>query len=176
MIKVSEIIIERATQTQAVALSDLSRLTFIETFAKDNSEENISRYVSETFSPQKQLHEICDPNRFIEIAWIDKRPAGFFHLLTNSTEPSIKSAKPIEILRLYVDSRWHGKGVGAALMTKVISFSRDAGFETLWLGVWEKNFRAQAFYKKYGFATVGEHIFRLGSDEQTDLIMALTLK
>ena len=45
----------------------------------------------------------------------------------------------------------------------------DAG--TLWLGVWERNPRAIAFYRKRGFIEVGAHVFRLGDDAQTDLIM-----
>ena len=75
--------------------------------------------------------------------------------------------------RLYVDSRWHGKGVARELMDAAFRIARDLGRETIWLGVWERNLRAKAFYAKYGFREVGSHHFRLGSDDQKDLILAL---
>ena len=162
---------KRATEKDAEVLTRLGKSTFIETFAKDNRPEDIEQYVSETFRLERQLAEIRDPNRWIEIAWLEGQPAGFLHLLKGTPDPSVTGPKAIEILRLYVDSRWHGKGVGASLMDRAIQIAHDEGYETLWLGVWEKNFRAQAFYAKYGFKTVGSHLFRLGSDDQTDLIM-----
>lgn len=163
--------IRRALPVDAKALTDLGRKTFVETFAKDNRPEDMDMYVSATFSEGKQLAEIQDADRLIEIAWSGNQAAGFFHLLNGKTDFSVGGAKPLEILRLYVDSPWHGKGLGALLMNRCIELTNEKGFETLWLGVWEKNFRAQAFYKKYGFEVVGSHSFRLGNDDQTDLIM-----
>ncbi|MEK7355384.1 MAG: GNAT family N-acetyltransferase [Bdellovibrionota bacterium] len=162
-----------ATSADAQTLAEIGRATFIETFAKDNTQEDMDAYVAATFGAEKQLEEIRDPKRRIEIAWIENQSAGFLHLLAGTPDSAVTGPKPIEILRLYVDSRWHGKGVGAALMERCLQIAREEGFETIWLGVWERNFRAQSFYKKYGFTTVGKHIFRLGSDDQTDLIMSL---
>lgn len=167
--------IRRATEADAQTLTDLGKTTFIETFANDNTQEDMDSYVAKTFGADKQLSEIKDPNRFIEIAWVHGKAAGFLHLLSGSPDPSVKGPKPIEILRLYVDSQWHGKGVGAALMDRAIALARSHNFETLWLGVWEHNQRAQTFYRKYGFEVVGDHIFKLGNDEQTDLIMSRNL-
>lgn len=167
--------IERASEADAQTLTDLGRATFIETFAKDNSQADMDIYLAATFSAEKQLAEIRDPNRFIEIAWIENEPAGFLHLLKGKPDPAVAGEKPLEVLRLYVDSRWHGKGAGVALINRCLEIARDNGFKTLWLGVWEKNFRAQAFYKKFGFEVVGQHVFTLGTDDQLDLIMARTL-
>lgn len=167
--------IKKATESDAETLTELGRTTFIETFAKDNRKEDMDLYVVETFAPDKQLKELLDPNRRIEIAWDGNQAAGFLHLIESDPDPSVTGPKPIEILRLYVDSRWQGKGLGAALMERSLQIAREERFNTIWLGVWERNFRAQAFYKKYGFATVGKHIFRLGTDDQTDLIMARTI-
>lgn len=163
--------IKRASVSDVQILTEIGRKTFVEKFSKDNRKEDMDLYVSETFNFERQLSEIKDPNRFIEIAWIENQPAGFLHLLNGQPEPSVKGAKPIEILRLYADSQWHGKGVGTALMERSIKIAREQGFETIWLGVWEKNARAQAFYKKYGFEAGGQHMFRLGTDEQIDIIM-----
>jgi ribosomal protein S18 acetylase RimI-like enzyme len=167
--------IRRASESNAQILADLGKNTFIETFAKDNRKEDMDMYVAETFGVDKQLKELRDPNRWIAIAWSGNLAAGFLHLVKSNPDPSVTGPKPIELLRLYVDSRWHGKGVGAALMERTIQIAREEGFQTLWLGVWERNFRAQAFYNKYEFAAVGRHTFRLGTDDQIDFIMARTI-
>jgi len=165
-------LLKRATESDAQTLTDLGRSTFVETFSKDNRPEDMDLYLGQTFGADKQLQEIRDPNRWIEIAWSENTAAGFLHLMKSAPDPSVTGPKPIEILRLYVDSRWHGKGVGAALMDRCIHIAREEGFQTLWLGVWERNLRAQAFYAKYGFVAVGKHVFRLGTDDQLDLILA----
>ena len=81
----------------------------------------------------------------------------------------------MELKRLYVTRSWHGKGVAQALMDAALDAARARGAKTLWLGVWERNERAVAFYGKYGFARVGEHTFVLGSDAQTDWLLARPL-
>ena len=82
---------------------------------------------------------------------------------------------PIELWRFYVDRAWHGRGVAAALMARVKTAARERGAKTLWLGVWERNDRARAFYAKCGFADAGEHIFLFGTDPQTDRVMVTAL-
>jgi diamine N-acetyltransferase len=163
--------IKPATDRDAEALAELGRRTFTETFAQDNTKEDIDLYVAETFGAEKQLREIRDPNRWIEIAWSGTQAAGYLHLIKSSPDPSVEGADPVELLRLYVASPWHGKGVGAALMERAIQISQREGFRTLWLGVWERNFRAQSFYRKYGFARSGSHVFKLGTDSQVDFIL-----
>ena len=167
--------IKRAVEKEAFILSELSRSTFVETFAKDNCKEDMDLYVAQTFSEAKQLKEIQDPLRRIEIAWSEDQALGFLHLFKGPVDPAVKEENALEVLRLYVDSKWHGKNVGARLMERCFEMARAEGVKTLWLGVWEKNFRAQAFYKKYGFQVVGDHVFKLGQDEQTDLIMVCRL-
>jgi len=87
----------------------------------------------------------------------------------------IEGAKPIELVRLYVSQEWLGRGAGEALMRACVDETRNTGHETLWLGVWERNARAQAFYRKWDFRAVGEHMFQLGSDMQRDILMERTL-
>lgn len=99
----------------------------------------------------------------------------FFHLFDGKTDPCVLGDRPLELLRLYVDARWHGRGVGPALMGRCLELATSEGFQTLWLGVWEHNDRALAFYRKYGFNVVGHHEFRLGTDSQRDLIMARSI-
>ena len=164
--------IRRALESDAPTLTALGKRTFIETFGPHNRPENMEMYVAETFGSDRQLREIQDPARRIEMAWSEGVACGFLHLKESDPQAVEWGPRPIELLRLYVDSSWHGKGVGAALMDRSLQIAREEGFHTLWLGVWERNFRAQAFYAKYGFAVLGTHEFRLGMDDQIDLIMA----
>jgi len=129
-------------------------------------------YVEQTFGVEKQLSEILDPKRRIAIAWVRNVAAGFYHLFEGVPDASVTGPRPIEILRLYVDSRFHGKGIGPALMEACIAKARSENYQTLWLGVWERNLRAQAFYKKHSFIAVGKHRFTLGTNDQLDLIMS----
>ncbi len=163
--------IVRARENDAEALAELSRRTFVETFAKDNSEQDMAQHLAKSYSKSIQLNEILDPSRRIEIAWIENSAAGFLHLRDGKPDASIQGPRPIELLRLYVAAQWHGEGIGASLMKRSIEIAKAEGFQTMWLGVWEKNFKAQEFYKKFGFEAVGKHVFRLGNDDQTDFIM-----
>lgn len=167
--------IKRTSEADAEILSELGKRTFIETFAKNNRPEDIDLYVTEKFSPEKQLREIQDPNRRIAIAWSAGSAVGFIHLIESSPHSSVTGTLPMELMRLYVDSQWHGKGVGPLLMEHGFQLARNEGFKTLWLSVWEKNFRAQSFYKKNEFKVIGQQIFRVGSDDQIDFIMARPL-
>ena len=169
------ITIKRANEFDAEVLAQLGQSTFEATFAKDNSAEDIHKYVAETFGTEKQRLEIIDPNRFIELAFVGTSPAGYVHLLDGASDPCVLQPKPIEILRLYVASGWHGKGVAQALMHRSLQIAKELKFQTIWLGVWEHNHRAQAFYRKFGFEKIGVHTFQLGSDNQIDLIMSRTV-
>ncbi len=169
------ITLKPAYASVAQVLTDLGRSTFIETFQSDNTEANMNHYISKAFTIDKQLAEIADPKRQIIIAWHESDAIGFIHLLEGPADLSVTGPKPIEVLRLYVDARWHKKGVGASLMSHGIEWARTQGFLTMWLGVWERNPKAITFYQRFGFESVGTHFFRLGEDDQTDLIMVRAL-
>lgn len=160
----------RATLDDASLLAELGAHTFRETFAADNTEEDMAAYLASSFSLEKQTDELSDPDSTFLIAEVDGIAAGYAKLRDGEME-GIEGARPIELVRLYVSSEWLGRSVGAALMRACLDEARKAGYETLWLGVWERNARAQAFYRKWNFRVVGEHMFYLGLDEQRDLLM-----
>lgn len=163
--------IRRATIDDAGHLADLGARTFYETFAVDNTSEDMAAYLAASFSPSLQAKEITDPNTTLLIAEIDGIAAGYAKLELSVAPFCVTGPDPIELSRLYVLREFIGSGVGAALMEACITEAKRAGNATMWLGVWERNERAQAFYKRWGFEEVGEHSFLLGSDEQRDLIM-----
>ena len=135
----------------------------------------MERYVAEHFGPALQEAELRDPRPITLVAEADGRAAGYAQLASGAAPPVVTGPAPIEIVRFYVDSPWHGRGVAQTLMGAAVAAARTAGSRTLWLGVWERNARAIAFYRKCGFADVGTQVFVLGSDHQRDLVLARPL-
>ncbi|HEX8500185.1 MAG TPA: GNAT family N-acetyltransferase [Pyrinomonadaceae bacterium] len=166
-----DLTIRRAGPEDAVVLAELGARTFSETFAADNSPEDMAAYLDASFSPARQTAELNDPASTFFIAEVGGLAAGYAMLHAGGPAEGIEGAKPVELVRLYVSREWLGRGVGEALMRACVDEARSAGHETIWLGVWERNGRAQAFYRKWNFRAVGEHVFRLGSDPQTDILM-----
>ena len=170
------VVIRGATLDDAVALSTLGAATFRDTFEADNTPQNMARYLAEAFNPDRQAAEINDPESVILLAertaTTDPELVGYAHLIAGSAPQTVRSSNPVELKRLYVARPWHGRGIAHVLMDAVLAAARARGGETLWLGVWERNPRAIAFYRKYGFEHVGEQTFQLGSDKQTDWILA----
>lgn len=168
-------IIRYATVTDASILAELGARTFSETFAVDNNPEDMAVYLAASFSPAKQTEELLDALSQYLIAEIENEAVGYAQLHAGVTPECVTGALPIELVRFYLIQQWHGRGVSAAMMRACIDAARQTGYQTLWLGVWEHNGRAQAFYRKWGFHEVGQHIFQLGADLQTDILMTLEL-
>ena len=100
---------------------------------------------------------------------------GCAQLKLSSRSPAVSGIRQAELGRLYADIRWHGCGLGLAMLNSCVDAASAWGADVLWLGVWEKNLRAIAFYEKHGFRAVGEQPFQLGSDTQRDVVMARPL-
>jgi len=163
--------IRRGTLEDVELLSELGARTFSDTFAADNTPEDLAAYLATSFSVAQQTAELEDPGSTFLIAEVDGRAAGYAMLHDGEPEESVEGPNPVELVRLYVSRDWLGRGLGEELMRACIDEARQAGHQTLWLGVWERNARAQAFYRKWTFRAVGEHMFQLGSDLQRDLVM-----
>ncbi|HET6670269.1 MAG TPA: GNAT family N-acetyltransferase [Pyrinomonadaceae bacterium] len=159
------------TLQDAELLAELGARTFSETFAGDNTPQNMAAYLASAFSPERQATELADPNCSYQIAELDGRAVGYALLRTGSVPAGVNGDRPIELVRLYVSQESIGSGVGAALMWACIDEAQLRGHGTLWLGVWEHNLRAQEFYRKWNFQEVGTHVFQLGEDAQTDSLM-----
>ena len=175
MIEKVHVSIRPANPDDAALLAELGARTFQETFAADNTTEDMAAYLASNFSVAQQTAELVHPASTFLIAEVDGVAAGYAKLHASEPPNGIEGVKPIELVRLYVSREWLGRGAGEALMRACLDEARRAGHETIWLGVWERNARAQAFYHKWDFRTVGEHMFQLGSDEQRDLLMERAL-
>src|SRR5215203_101582 len=163
--------VRRASVEDAELLAELGALTFAETFAEENTLEDMAAYTAASFSLERLTAELTDPLSVFFIAEVEGSAAGYAKIHPGETAEGVEGQRPIELVRLYVARAWLGRGVGPALMQRCVDAAREMGFQTLWLGVWERNYRAQAFYRKWNFHEVGEHIFRLGSDPQRDVVM-----
>ena len=166
-----DLTIRRADPEDAGLLAELGARTFSETFAADNSPEDLAAYLAASFNPARQTAELNDPASTFFIAEVSGRAAGYAKLHAGEPAEGVGGSKPVELARLYVSREWLGRGVGEALMRACVDEARRAGHGTIWLGVWERNGRAQAFYRKWDFRAVGEHAFQLGADSQTDILM-----
>jgi ribosomal protein S18 acetylase RimI-like enzyme len=163
--------IRTATPDDAAVLTELAARTFRDTFAAENDPADMKAYMDEAFTVARQSEELADPRATFLLAHVDGEPAGYAKLYAGEAPSCVEGERPIELARLYADHAWHGRGVGSALMEACFDEARRAGFRTMWLGVWERNARAIAFYRKSGFARCGSHVFRLGTDDQTDDLM-----
>ena len=137
----------------------------------------MAQYLAEAFTPEQQALEIADATGTVLVAEHRDQSGtaaliGYAHVVASPTPEAVEGPDPLELKRLYVARAWHGQGVAQALMDAAIDAARARGAQTLWLGVWERNPRAVAFYAKYGFTRVGEHTFMLGSDSQTDWLLS----
>lgn len=167
--------IRYANKNDAKLLSELGKTTFYDTFAEQNTPEDMKLYLETSFSEEIQSSELENKDIIYLIAENKGIPIGFVKLKQNSTIEGISNGKPIEIERIYTLKEYIGKGIGAELIKKSIQEAKERGFDYLWLGVWEKNPRAIRFYEKWGFKKVGGHTFLLGKDPQNDFIMELNL-
>jgi GNAT superfamily N-acetyltransferase len=156
----------------APALAELGARTFRDAFAADNTPEDMALYVSSTFGEMLQAAELRSDGIVTLVAERDGRLAAYAQLREGPAPPCVGGSRPIELWRFYVERAWQGQGVAQTLMAATIDAARYRGAGTLWLSVWERNHRAQAFYRKCGFEDRGAKEFILGRDRQTDRVMA----
>lgn len=170
------ILLRKVTLDDIDQLQKIGRQTFFETFAESNSEENMKEYLDNGFSAEKLHSELTNTNSEFYFALEEDTVIGYLKLNFGESQTELKDDKALEIERIYVLKEFHGKKVGQLLYDKAIQVATETKADYVWLGVWEENPRAIAFYKKNGFVEFDKHIFKLGNDEQTDIMMKLELK
>jgi ribosomal protein S18 acetylase RimI-like enzyme len=167
--------IRRLTGEDALLLQEIGRKTFAETFSSTNSKENMEKYLEEGFSLAKLQAEINDPNAEFYFAMQDNSIIGYLKLNIGQSQTEIKNDNALEIERIYVLTEFHGQNIGQQLFEKALEQAYVQKVDFIWLGVWEENKRAIKFYTKNGFVAFDKHIFKLGDEEQTDIMMKLKL-
>jgi ribosomal protein S18 acetylase RimI-like enzyme len=161
---------------QLAELQQIGRQTFSEAFAENNTEENLQTYLEESFNTGQLQKELSNPDSLFFMAYDEERAIGYLKINTGHAQTEQKLKNSLEVQRIYVLKDYFGKGVGQLLFNKAIQVAKEKEADTIWLGVWEKNTRAIQFYKKNGFVEFDKHIFHVGDDPQTDLLMAVSIK
>ena len=164
--------IRQANRDDAQQLSVFAEAAFRATFGAANADDDMALHCQASYSEAIQAGEIANPNMLTLLSEEDGRLAGFAQLRWEGAPDCVAAAAAGEIQRLYVAGDWQGKGVAQQLMDACLEALRGRGSDVVWLGVWERNPRAIAFYRKFGFVEVGDHVFPLGSDPQRDIVMA----
>ena len=167
--------IEKITESHIEELQAISRQTFQETFASVNTEANMNKYLDEELSLAKLTSELNNINSAFYFARLNNKVIGYLKLNVGQSQTELKDDKALEIERIYVLQEFYGKAVGQKLYDKAIQVARGRKASYVWLGVWEENLRAIQFYKKNGFAEFDKHMFKLGDEEQTDIMMKLDI-
>jgi ribosomal protein S18 acetylase RimI-like enzyme len=168
--------IRNGVANDAALLAELAARTFRETFGAQNRPEDMALHAAAAYGHARQACELVDPEITTLLVEIGAQLAGFAQLRSGAIPACVTGDAPLELWRFYIDRPWHGRGVAQALMRRVESEACRRGARTLWLGVWERNDRAKAFYSKCGFVDVGAHVFMVGLDAQTDRIMVRRLE
>jgi ribosomal protein S18 acetylase RimI-like enzyme len=172
-------IIRPAKIHDAASLAALAERTFRDAFAATNSEADLLLHCAAHYGETLQYAEITAPDLMIYVCEQGSGEAtelmGFIQLRQARYPDCVTALRPLEVQKLYVSSFWHGKGVAHDLMAVALDTAANRLADQIWLGVWENNPRAINFYRKYGFAAVGEQTFILGTDSQRDLVMSRPL-
>jgi diamine N-acetyltransferase len=166
-----QIQISRASQRDAALLSELSTVTFSDTFKDTCTAEDMRGFIHDYFSVEQIEKELKDENDFYFIAYADGKPAGYLRIKEEESEVEIiRRHKSIELKRIYVEREFLSQKIGAALMKFALAFAQENKYELIWLGVWEHNEKAKTFYNKFGFIDSGvRHPFPIGTTPQTDV-------
>ncbi|KAA3624001.1 MAG: GNAT family N-acetyltransferase [Bacteroidetes bacterium] len=157
------------------ALIEIGIQTFTEAFSSSNSEENMIKYLDSSFSTKKIKAELLDENAEFYFAELDGKIIGYIKINVGPSQTVLQNGDTLEVERIYVLKEYYGKQVGQTLLEKAIDLAKERNVDYVWLAVWEKNPRAIRFYEKNSFVAYDKHIFMLGSDEQTDILMKMKL-
>jgi ribosomal protein S18 acetylase RimI-like enzyme len=166
----NRISIRQATTADADLIADISRQTFYESFAAQNTKEDMEKFLTENFNKELLVAQVGIPGHIFLLAYTDDKPTGYV-FLKDTTAEALEEENAIEISRIYARSSFIGKGIGKALMEASVAHAKFLKKDSIWLGVWEHNLRAIQFYISFGFTKFSEHDFVLGNDVQRDWLM-----
>lgn len=167
--------ISKVTINEVELLRNISVQTFTETFAHQNSESDMRKYVSENLSIEQLSKELNIKGSSFYFLNLNSDVIGYLKINTGKAQTELKNDISLEIERIYIKHEFHGKNIGKQILDKAIEIAKEHHYQYIWLAVWELNLKAIAFYKKHNFVEFDKHIFKLGDDEQIDIMMKMNL-
>ncbi len=166
-----------ALNIRPLAANDISVLlplahgAFVAAYGAHNSNDLMTDYANAAFSVPQFEKELSDPDSYFIGVFENELLMGFVKLKHSTAPGCVEAAKTIEIERIYTAASETGRGIGHLLMEAAVDCAKQLQQAAIWLGVWQENSRAVAFYEREGFAIKGEKVFMLGSDAQRDHVM-----
>ncbi len=167
--------IQKAKLNDLEILQKISIQTFTETFAAVNTPDNIANYINDSFNTEQLTTELSNRNSMFYLAYSNAVAVGYLKINFGDAQTETHDQNALEVHRIYVLQTFHGKNIGQLLLNEAKKLAKNNGIASIWLGVWEENNRALQFYAKNGFVVFDQHVFTLGNDKQTDLLMQLRL-
>lgn len=171
-----EITIRTCTGQDSGIIRQLGEATFRETFAADNTAEDMERYVRDNFSLSRIEEELANHRSLFFLAEHELSPVAYMKVNFDTAQSESGYPGSLEVQRIYVLNAYKHRHIGKMLMTKAIEIAKHEHLDYLWLGVWERNTAAIKFYQGQGFTIHATHSFILGTDVQTDYIMKLDIR
>jgi RimJ/RimL family protein N-acetyltransferase len=165
----------QALSEDAAALAALAEQTFIDTYSEQNDAQQIREHCRKNFGIPQQLNEINDSSYAVILAYQDQELVGFAQVVQNPPPDSIVADHAVALYRYYVKKEWHGKGIATPLLVEAEQAAKDFGAKQLWLGMWEHNARALAYYQKVGFQHVGWMDYEFGGVIERDYVLLKSL-
>lgn len=156
-------------------LQEISIETFNDTFKDQNSPENMKAYLERAFNFKQLEEELSNVSSEIFFIYFNEELAGYLKVNMNDAQSEKLGDESLEIERIYIKNKFQKHGLGKYLLNKAMEIAMEHNKKKIWLGVWEKNENAIAFYKKMGFVQTGAHSFYMGDEEQIDFIMTKTI-
>jgi len=169
------VIVKKCNEEDLLKLQEISYETFYETFKYENSPENMNAYLERAFNLKQLENELSNRSSQFFFAYFNNQVAGYVKINSSDAQSEKMGDDSLEVERIYIRSQFQKHGLGKYLINKAIEIAVKENKRIIWLGVWEKNENAIAFYKKMGFVQTGAHSFYMGDEEQTDFIMTKTL-
>ncbi|MCI1590485.1 GNAT family N-acetyltransferase [Heyndrickxia oleronia] len=167
--------IKQCTLQDLQELQEISYETFNETFKHQNSPENMDAYLKKAFTLKQLEKELSNSSSQFFFVYFQNEVAGYLKVNINDAQSENMGDESLEIERIYIKKKFQKHGLGKYLLNIAIESGMKRNKKKIWLGVWEKNENAIAFYKKMGFVQSGSHSFYMGDEEQTDIIMTKTV-
>ena len=171
MIEIQKVSSEKLPLLQKIAIE-----TFCETFAFDNSEEQLQDFFSQAYDLSVLQEELEDCESDTYFILYEGQEAGFLKVNWGMAQTEQLLPSAFEIQRLYILQTFQGQGLGKRLFEFALDLAFASGCDWAWLGVWERNLKAQTLYAKYGFVKFSEHLFAVGDKLDRDWLLKKALK
>lgn len=170
-----EAVICRGNVGDAEELAAFAARTFEETFSAENNPDDLQAHLNTNYGPEQQAAELADPNVLTILVRVSGVLTAYAQVRRSAPPTCVTQASPIELHRFYVDSKAHGTGLASALMREVHRAAHEFEGRHIWLGVWERNSRAIAFYRKMNFVDIGSQFYMVGPDRQLDRVLIASI-